>query len=71
MRARQMGAGPVAALLVALTALVLTALSGCAQSVDPIERLGRKAAARVHPAGPAAGQPAYRRWGLTAPLAPA
>ncbi|WP_443041084.1 polysaccharide deacetylase family protein [Streptomyces sp. B21-102] len=71
MRARQKGAGEAAVLLVALTVLVLTTLSGCAQSVDPIERLGRKAAARVHPAGPAAGQPAYRRWGLTAPLAPA
>ncbi|MGW7168094.1 polysaccharide deacetylase family protein [Streptomyces sp. NPDC054884] len=74
--------------LCAVVGLVLTALSGCAQSVDPIERLGRKAAARVHPASPeslaspegrpgppgpaAAGQPpAYRRWGLTAPLAPA
>ncbi|MFI1503303.1 polysaccharide deacetylase family protein [Streptomyces sp. NPDC020597] len=68
MRARQKRAGAAAALLVLL---VLTVLAGCAQSVDPIERLGRKAAARVHPAGPAAGQPAYRRWGLTAPLAPA
>ncbi|WP_443042293.1 polysaccharide deacetylase family protein [Streptomyces sp. B21-105] len=73
----------------AVVVLVLTTLSGCAQSVDPIERLGRKAAARVHPAssaspadaagsagsagapGRAAGQPAYRRWGLTAPLTPA
>ncbi|MCX4764407.1 polysaccharide deacetylase family protein [Streptomyces sp. NBC_01275] len=45
-------------------------LTGCAQSVDPIERLGKKAAERVRPPAPAAGQ-AYRRWGLAAPLAPA
>jgi peptidoglycan/xylan/chitin deacetylase (PgdA/CDA1 family) len=42
-------------------------LAGCAQSVDPIERLGRKAAQRVRSESPSAGQP-YRRWGLTAPL---
>ncbi|MHC5905913.1 polysaccharide deacetylase family protein [Streptomyces sp. S6] len=65
MRTRGLVAG---ALLVALTLV-----SGCAQSVDPIERLGKKAAERVHGARPevAAGQPAYRRWGLTKPLAPA
>ncbi|MFD0069891.1 hypothetical protein ACFVJ9_54660, partial [Streptomyces sp. NPDC127574] len=34
---------PVAGLLAALL------LTGCAQSVDPIERLGKKAAQRVHP----------------------
>jgi hypothetical protein len=53
-------------------AVVLAAalLTGCAQSVDPIERLGKKAAQRVHPHGPAREQP-YRHWGLTAPLAPA
>nr|WP_240529643.1 polysaccharide deacetylase family protein [Streptomyces mangrovisoli] len=45
-------------------ALLVSLLAGCAQSVDPIERLGKKAALRVHP-------PAYRRWGLAAPLAPA
>ncbi|MFG3134884.1 hypothetical protein ACGFZA_01545 [Streptomyces sp. NPDC048211] len=28
---------------------LLTATAGCAQSVDPIERLGRKAAQRVRP----------------------
>lgn len=28
---------------------LLTATTGCAQSVDPIERLGRKAAQRVKP----------------------
>ncbi|MBW8799928.1 MAG: polysaccharide deacetylase family protein [Streptomyces sp.] len=55
------------------TAAVLAAallLSACAPSVDPIERLGRKAADRVHPHGPS-GEPPYRRWGLTAPLSPA
>jgi Predicted xylanase/chitin deacetylase len=51
---------PVAGLLVAVL------LSGCAQSVDPIERLGKKAAQRVHPR-----ESAYRRWGLASPLAPA
>ncbi|MER5751606.1 polysaccharide deacetylase family protein [Streptomyces sp. NPDC002088] len=57
----------------ALTVGVLASavlLTGCAQSVDPIERLGKKAAQRVRPHGPA-GQQAYRHWGLTAPLAPA
>ncbi|MBV1938152.1 polysaccharide deacetylase, partial [Streptomyces sp. BV286] len=44
-------------------------LSGCAQSVDPIERLGKKAAQKVRTHAPAAD--AYRRWGLAAPLAPA
>ncbi|MER7838881.1 polysaccharide deacetylase family protein [Streptomyces sp. NPDC096040] len=55
------------------TAALLAAallLSGCAQSVDPIERLGKKAADRVRPHGPAAEQP-YRHWGLNAPLLPA
>ncbi|WP_406453790.1 hypothetical protein [Streptomyces sp. NBC_00876] len=28
---------------------LLAATTGCAQSVDPIERLGRKAAQKVHP----------------------
>ncbi|WP_256917831.1 polysaccharide deacetylase family protein [Streptomyces hilarionis] len=53
----------------ALTAalLILATLTGCAQSVDPIERLGRKAAARGHEPAPAP----YRRWGLTAPPAAA
>ncbi|MFJ9245937.1 hypothetical protein [Streptomyces sp. NPDC101776] len=50
--------------------LAATLLTGCAQSVDPIERLGKKAAQRVHPHGPTREQP-YRHWGLTAPLAPA
>ncbi|MGW4564027.1 polysaccharide deacetylase family protein [Streptomyces sp. NPDC004561] len=43
-------------------------LAGCAQSVDPIERLGKKAAEGVRPHGPAPVQP-YRHWGLTEPLA--
>ncbi|MEU8027791.1 polysaccharide deacetylase family protein [Streptomyces sp. NPDC049099] len=43
-------------------------LTGCAQSVDPIERLGKKAAEGVHPTGPAPDRP-YLRWGLTEPLA--
>ncbi|MFF7971668.1 polysaccharide deacetylase family protein [Streptomyces sp. NPDC007905] len=43
-------------------------LAGCAQSVDPIERLGKRAAQGVRPSSPAAHQ-AYRRWGLAAPLA--
>ncbi|WP_093777574.1 polysaccharide deacetylase family protein [Streptomyces sp. yr375] len=49
-----------------MTALTLltTTLTGCAQSVDPIERLGKKAATRVNP--PA--QAPYHRWGLTTPL---
>lgn len=57
-------------LLILTTLTTLAGLAGCAQSVDPIERLGKKAAARVRPHGPA-GRDAYRRWGLTAPLAPA
>ncbi len=44
-------------------------LTGCAQSVDPIERLGNKGAQKVRPHGPTVDT--YRRWGLTAPLAPA
>lgn len=49
--------------------LAAALLTGCAQSVDPIERLGRKAAQRVGSNGPAGadGRP-YRHWGLTAPL---
>lgn len=43
-------------------------LAGCAQSVDPIERLGKKAAEGVNPPGPAPDR-GYRRWGLTEPLA--
>ncbi|MEU2062226.1 polysaccharide deacetylase family protein [Streptomyces sp. NPDC013455] len=43
-------------------------LTGCAQSVDPIERLGKKAAEGVRPHGPAADR-GYRHWGLSRPLA--
>ncbi|MCX5257988.1 polysaccharide deacetylase family protein [Streptomyces canus] len=65
MRARALVAGGLAAVL----------LTGCAQSVDPIERLGKKAAQRVGSYGPdgpggesrADGRP-YRHWGLLAPL---
>ncbi|MGW1157233.1 hypothetical protein ACWD5Q_07625 [Streptomyces sp. NPDC002513] len=51
-------------------ALAAALLSGCAQSVDPIERLGEKAAQRVHHRR-APHERAYRRWRLPAPLAPA
>ncbi|MFI9775844.1 polysaccharide deacetylase family protein [Streptomyces sp. NPDC051956] len=116
MRARRAPArtGPRRLLAAALAAgvLVPALLTGCAPSVDPIERLSRKAAEKVrhsrHPAptatpaagvgrgsswgaigageaavgGPAHAAPlhspqggaapdAYRRWGLSAPLAPA
>ncbi|WP_414822841.1 hypothetical protein [Streptomyces tricolor] len=55
--------GPAAVLA---TALLLT---GCAQSVDPIERLGKKAAEGVRPHAAASGR-AHRLWGLTRPLGP-
>ncbi|MBC9717307.1 polysaccharide deacetylase family protein [Streptomyces sp. TRM66268-LWL] len=44
-------------------------LTGCAQSVDPIERLGRKAAQKVEERR--VSQATARRWGLDGPLAPA
>ncbi|MFE9096059.1 polysaccharide deacetylase family protein [Streptomyces sp. NPDC007264] len=51
-------------------ALAVALVSGCAQSVDPIERLGKKAAQEMHAShGPR--DRTYRRWGLPAPLAPA
>ncbi|WP_371272970.1 polysaccharide deacetylase family protein [Streptomyces sp. MUSC 14] len=59
----------------ALTAALLltgcTLLTGCAQSVDPIERLGRKAAEEVRPHAPQGPDTdrRYRRWGLSEPLA--
>ncbi|MEU7422586.1 polysaccharide deacetylase family protein [Streptomyces sp. NPDC040750] len=56
-RARGLAAALAAALL----------LAGCAQSVDPIERLGKKAAEGVRPHGPAPDRN-YRHWGLTEPL---
>ncbi|MFI9648463.1 polysaccharide deacetylase family protein [Streptomyces sp. NPDC052040] len=59
-RLRATAAGVLAAVL----------LSGCAQSVDPIERLGRKAAQGVQQSR-APREHAYRHWGLPAPLAPA
>ncbi|MEW2256242.1 polysaccharide deacetylase family protein [Streptomyces sp. NPDC047869] len=54
----------------ALAAVLAAALllAGCAQSVDPIERLGKRAAQGARPPSPAAGA-AHRRWGLAAPLA--
>ncbi|MEW2509954.1 polysaccharide deacetylase family protein [Streptomyces sp. NPDC046870] len=54
--------GPAAVLAAALL------LTGCAQSVDPIERLGKKAAegVRPHAADP---DHRYRAWGLPRPLA--
>lgn len=42
---------PLAGVLAAVA--LLTAATGCAQSVDPIERLGRKAAQKVHHPHPA------------------
>ncbi|MFF5182777.1 polysaccharide deacetylase family protein [Streptomyces sp. NPDC000345] len=54
-----------------LLALTVTALGGCAQSVDPIERLGRKAAERVRPQAPATGQAHRRRAPSAAAPAPA
>lgn len=57
--------------LVAVLLILTTLTGGCAQSGDPVERLGKKAAEPVRPhRGPAPEQP-YRRWGLTAPLPPA
>ncbi|MYW15783.1 polysaccharide deacetylase family protein [Streptomyces sp. SID2955] len=54
--------GPAAVLASALL------LTGCAQSVDPIERLGKKAAEGVRPHHTAADR-GYLRWGLARPLA--
>ncbi|MEU8777849.1 polysaccharide deacetylase family protein [Streptomyces sp. NPDC048606] len=75
--ARRLVAGTLTAGALALS------LTGCGNSVDPIERLGRKAAsdpgASASPsapapaasgpsATPAQGDQAYRKWGLTAPV---
>ncbi|MEU7554528.1 polysaccharide deacetylase family protein [Streptomyces sp. NPDC044571] len=68
-----MVAGTLAAGALALS------LTGCGDSVDPIERLGRNATEEQRPTpspsaptasapSPAAGDEAYRKWGLTAPL---
>ncbi|MFI8350902.1 polysaccharide deacetylase family protein [Streptomyces sp. NPDC085596] len=59
--------GHLTARAVALASAVLL-LTGCAQSVDPIERLGKKAAEGVRRSAPAPER-AYRRWGLATPLA--
>ncbi|MDG4864155.1 polysaccharide deacetylase family protein [Streptomyces sp. T-3] len=58
--------------LLAAGALALSA-SGCAQSVDPIERLGRKAAHKVEKKVEQrrVSKAVARRWGLHAPLRPA
>ncbi|MFJ8394911.1 hypothetical protein [Streptomyces sp. NPDC094144] len=45
---------------------LLTATTGCAQSVDPIERLGRKAAQRVNPPAVPPGRAAARPAGSPA-----
>jgi hypothetical protein len=57
-------------LLAGLLAAGALLAAGCAQSVDPIERLGRKAAEQVTPGAGAPGA-AHRRWGLARPLAAA
>ncbi|MEU6892860.1 polysaccharide deacetylase family protein [Streptomyces sp. NPDC046557] len=72
--ARRLVAGTLAAGALALS------LSGCGNSVDPIERLGRKtkqetgkpsaspSTAASSPAPSASADDAYRKWGLTAPV---
>ncbi|NEA62262.1 polysaccharide deacetylase family protein [Streptomyces sp. SID12488] len=66
MTARPLAAAALAAALLAAT------VTGCAQSVDPIERLGRKAAHAARQAArtdsPAVDAHAYRRWGLSSPV---
>ncbi|KUN84471.1 polysaccharide deacetylase family protein [Streptomyces griseoruber] len=44
-------------LIAVLLALTVTTVTGCAQSVDPIERLGKKAAQRVRPLSRGPGSP--------------
>ncbi|MDI3405535.1 polysaccharide deacetylase family protein [Streptomyces cavernicola] len=56
-------------LLAGVLAAGALALTGCAQSVDPIERLGRKAAQKVEERRVSTAT--ARRWGLDKPLAPA
>ncbi|MFI6039735.1 polysaccharide deacetylase family protein [Streptomyces sp. NPDC051315] len=51
--------------------LVLATLTGCARSADPVEHQSAKAAEHVRPHPGQAPRPAYRRWGLSSPLAPA
>lgn len=57
-------------LLAGLLAAGALLTTGCAQSVDPIERLGRKAVKQVTPGAGAPGA-AHLRWGLARPLAAA
>ncbi|MXM62250.1 polysaccharide deacetylase family protein [Streptomyces sp. HUCO-GS316] len=52
-------------------ALAVALLGGCAWSVDPVERLGPQVAQRARIHEPSSAEPAYSRWGLTAPLSPA
>ncbi|USQ83025.1 polysaccharide deacetylase family protein [Streptomyces phaeoluteigriseus] len=54
----------------AVTLAMTVALTGCTRPADPVEHLGGTAAERGRPEG-SAGEEPYRRWGLTAPLAPA
>lgn len=56
---------PLAGLLAA--GALLTAAAGCAQSVDPIERLGRKAAQHVNPSPDDRARPAAVRGDHGAP----
>lgn len=56
-------------LLAGLLAAGALLTAGCAQSVDPIERLGRKAARQVTPGTGAPRSAAHRRWGPAGPLA--
>ncbi|MET7616511.1 polysaccharide deacetylase family protein [Streptomyces sp. NPDC005408] len=56
-------------LLAGLLAAGALLAAGCAQSVDPIERLGRKAARQVTPGAGAPGSAVHKRWGLAGPLA--
>ncbi|MFJ2820266.1 polysaccharide deacetylase family protein [Streptomyces toxytricini] len=75
--ARRLTAATLAAGALALS------LTGCGNSVDPIERLGRNTArsetsapaggqgagpGAAPPSAPAAGDQTYRKWGLTAPV---
>ncbi|NEC90897.1 polysaccharide deacetylase family protein [Streptomyces sp. SID12501] len=66
-----MTARPLAAAVLAVALLAAT-VTGCAQSVDPIERLGRKAAHAARQAArtssPDGHAHAYRRWGLSSPV---
>lgn len=62
-------AGTRRAVLVPLLVALLTALAAaCAPSVDPIERLGRRAAEGARASHGSGAEPSYRRYGLAAPL---